>query len=106
MLAIIGIPPFPVFISKFILIKAFWLSGMSWLAVPFLLLMVIVAFGMGGTVFKMSFGDIPDSYIVKNKPAFYAYVPQIILLAVLLVIGINIPQQVLDFMNNAAKFFQ
>ena len=37
MLSIIGIPPFPIFISKFILIKAFWLSGMGWLAVPFLL---------------------------------------------------------------------
>jgi hydrogenase-4 component F len=106
MLSIIGIPPFPIFLSKFILIKAFWLSGMSWLAVPFLLLMVIVAFGMGGAVFKMAFGDVHANYTASPKPAFYAYVPQVILLVILLVIGVNMPQQVFDFMNNAAGFFK
>jgi hydrogenase-4 component F len=106
MLSIIGIPPFPIFISKFILIKAFWQSGMGWLAFPFLLLMVIVAFGMGSAVFKMAFGDIKENQKVNNKPVFYAYVPQVILLIILLVIGINIPAQVYDFMNNAAGIFK
>jgi hydrogenase-4 component F len=106
MLAIIGIPPFPIFISKFILIKAFWLSGLSWLSAPFLLLMVVVAFGMGGAVFKMAFGSIPENYAVAKKPAFYAYAPQVILLAILVIIGINMPKQVFDFMNNAAGFLK
>ena len=79
---------------------------MGWLAVPFLLLMVVVAFGMGGSVFKMAFGNIPANYIINVKPAYYAYTPQVILLIILLFIGINVPQQVYDFMNNAAGFFK
>jgi hydrogenase-4 component F len=105
MLSIIGIPPFPIFLSKFMLIKAFWLSGMYLLTIPFLLLVIIVAFGMGGTVFKMAFGDVPINYIPDKRPVFYAYVPQIVLLIILFVVGINMPQRVFDFMNNAAGFF-
>jgi hydrogenase-4 component F len=106
MLSITGIPPFPIFISKFILIKAFWLSGMGWLSLPFLLLMVIVAFGMVSTVFKMTFGNIPVNYVLIKKPVFYAYVPQIILLIILTVIGINMPQRIFEFMNNATSYFK
>jgi hydrogenase-4 component F len=106
MLSIIGIPPFPIFLSKFILIKAFWLSGMYLLTIPFLLLVIVVAFGMGGTVFKMALGDVPINYIPDKKPVFYAYVPQIVLLIILFVVGINMPQRVFDLMNNASGIFK
>ena len=59
---------------------------------------------MGNAVFKMTFGDIPENYKAVKKPAFYAYVPQVVLLVILLIVGINMPQQVFDFMNNASGF--
>ncbi|MHB1686734.1 MAG: proton-conducting transporter transmembrane domain-containing protein [Ignavibacteriaceae bacterium] len=105
MLAIIGMPPFPIFLSKFLIVKAFWLSGMSWLAIPFFLFLVIITFGMGGAVFKMAFGELPSEQTANQKLSFTAYTPQLVLLFILLVIGINMPQQVFDLLNRAVGFF-
>lgn len=104
MLAIIGTPPFPVFLSKFLLIKAFWYNGVTWLAIPFFLFMVIIAYGMGGAVFRMSFGEITEGRDNFLKPTFTAYIPQFILLFILLIIGISMPAQLLSLLNNAAGF--
>jgi hydrogenase-4 component F len=105
MLAIIGFPPFPVFMSKFLIIKAFWLSGMFWLAIPFFLFLVVIMFGMGSTVFKMSFSDLHTAPAVHNKLSVHAYVPQIVLLLILCLIGVHMPRQVLEVLNNAVGFF-
>lgn len=105
-LSIIGIPPFPIFISKFFIIKAFWLNGESWLAVLFFLFIVIVTFGMGSTVFNMAFGDDPSDGTGKIRSALSAYAPQIVLLVILLIVGINMPHQAFDLMNKAAGFFR
>jgi hydrogenase-4 component F len=106
MLAIIGMPPFPVFISKFLIIKAFWLSDMIWLAVPFFLFLVIITYGMGSTVFKMAFGEADAKTVPSRKLPIYAYAPQYILLLILCILGLNIPKEVLEFLNNAAGFFK
>ncbi len=105
MLAITGMPPFPIFLSKFLIVKALWYSGMSWLAVPFFLFLVIVSFGMGGAVFKMSFGEISSGQIADQKLGFNAYAPQLVLIIILLIIGINMTQPVFSFLNTAANFF-
>ena len=106
MLAIIGFPPFPVFISKFLIIRAFWLSGMFWLAIPFFLFLVVIMFGMGGTVFKMAFSDVQTANAGSKKLSACAYVPQLVLLLILCIIGVNMPKQVLDLLNGAVGFFQ
>lgn len=103
-LSIIGIPPFPIFISKFFIIKAFWLNGESWLAVLFFLFIVIVTFGMGNAVFRMVFGDSQTDADGSVRPAMSAYLPQIALLAVLVIVGLNMPQQMHDMLNKAAAF--
>ncbi len=106
MLAIIGMPPFPIFISKFFIIKAFWLTGQSWLAIIFFLFVIIIIYGMSSTVFNMSFGEHSDSEIKNIKPNYFAYAPQIVLLIILFIVGLNMPAQVFDFINQAAAFFQ
>ena len=105
MLAIIGFPPFPVFISKFLIVRAFWLSGMFWLAIPFFIFLVVIMFGMGSAVFKMAYSDLQTSNSAHKKLAAYAYVPQLVLLLILCIIGINMPKQVLDLLNGAVGFF-
>ena len=106
MLAIIGFPPFPVFITKFLIVRAFWFSGMFWLAIPFFLFIVVIMYGMGGTVFKMAFGDPQGANAEKNKMTAWAYIPQIVLLFVLCIIGLNMPKQLIDLINGAFKFFK
>jgi len=67
MLAIIGFPPFPVFISKFLIVRAFWLSGMWWLQSRSFLFLVIIMFGMGSTVFKMAYSDLQKFRFRNSK---------------------------------------
>jgi hydrogenase-4 component F len=104
-LSILGLPPFPAFISKFLIIKAFWLNGSSWLAIPFFLFLVVISFGMANAVFKMVYGKSQFEEENKFKLSSFAYLPQLVLLLVLLMIGINMPQQVFELINNAAGFF-
>jgi hydrogenase-4 component F len=106
MLAIIGIPPSPIFLTKFLIVRAFWLDGMSWLAVPFFLFLIIITFGMGSTVFKMVFGEMETSTVSKKKLTLSAYAPQFILLIILFVMGINMPEKALEFLRSAAVFFR
>ncbi len=105
-LAIIGFPPFPAFISKFLIIQAFWLNGMYWLAAPLFLFLLVITFGMGGAVFKMSFGEAQESTTINQKIMMHAYAPQFVLLLILIVLGTNMPKQVLNFLNGTAGFFQ
>ncbi|MBU1633997.1 hypothetical protein KJ762_05740 [bacterium] len=104
LIAIIGIPPFPAFLSKFLLIKAFFENGSGWLAAPFFLLIAVIVFGMGGAVFRMSFGDLPISSENNVRLHPLAYIPQIVLLLILLVIGLNIPESVQMLLVGAAGF--
>jgi len=104
LIAIIGIPPFPTFLSKFLLIKAFFENGMGWLAVPFFLLIAVIVFGMGGAVFRMSFGDLLISSEKNIRLNPFAYIPQIVLLLILLVIGLNIPESVQTLLISATGF--
>jgi hydrogenase-4 component F len=104
-LSILGMPPFPAFLSKFLIIKALWINGITWLAIPFFLFLVVISYGMGNTVFKMAFGKQKTEINTNADLSFAAYLPQLIMLAILLLIGIYIPNQVLLFINNAAGFF-
>lgn len=101
-LAIAGLPPFPVFLSKFLLIIAFFEVGMGWLAAPFLLLVILLFFGMGGAVFRMAFGNAPPAPKEFVRLGMAAYVPQLLLLVLLLAIGINLPAKVQGLLQSAA----
>ncbi len=103
---IIGIPPSPVFISKFFIIKAFWIKGMGWLAVLFFLFLIIVSYGMCTAVFNMVFGEDKLNEIKNKRLSFFAYTPQIILVIILFVLGINLPARVLALLNDAAGFLK
>jgi hydrogenase-4 component F len=102
LLAISGLPPFPAFLSKFLLIKAFFAVGMGWLAAPFLLLVIIILFGMGGGFFNMAFGALPVDSPASVRLSFIAYGPQVLLLLALLAVGISIPAPVQAVLQGAA----
>jgi hydrogenase-4 component F len=105
-LLIIGIPPSPVFLSKFLIIKAFWINGMSWLAVLFFLFIIIVSYGMFTAVFSMAFGDAEIDNKANNRLPLFAYIPQFALLIILVILGTGLPSQVLELLNNAAGFLK
>ena len=55
---IAGIPPSPLFLSEFLLLKAMIERDQIPLAIIFAILLTIIIFGIGKSVIKMSFGDI------------------------------------------------
>jgi hypothetical protein len=61
---------------------------------------------MCSAVFQMSFGEKKQEEPMSKKLSYFAYAPQICLLIILLLTGINIPSQILDFLNSAAGFFK
>jgi hydrogenase-4 component F len=106
LLAIAGLPPFPSFLSKFLLITAFFEAGQGWLAAPFFLLIVVIIYGMGGAVFRMAFGEPPPENNLSAQLNLSAYLPQLVFLLLLLAIGIYIPEQALHFIQQAAEFLK
>ena len=57
LIAIMGIPPFPLFLSEFFIIKALFQNGQYPLAVLFFLLLTIILAAMAKNMLKMSFGE-------------------------------------------------
>jgi hydrogenase-4 component F len=106
MLAISGAPPFPSFLSKFLLVRAFFAAGTGWMAAPFLIFVTVIFFGMGGAVTGMAFGEPPSSAPEGGKPAIWAYAPQWLLLALLLGLGLGVPAPVQNLIQEAAAFLR
>jgi formate hydrogenlyase subunit 3/multisubunit Na+/H+ antiporter MnhD subunit len=70
----------------------------------FFLFIVVVTFGMGNAVFRMTFGDSDIEGTGSVKPALSAYLPQIVLLAALVIAGINMPNLMNEMLSKAAAF--
>jgi hydrogenase-4 component F len=104
-LAVAGFPPFPSFLSKYLLVGAFFAAGRGWMAAPFLLAVVVIIYGMGGAVFRMSLGEDPAG-ASGRRPDFAALAPQIVLIVLLLSLGAGIPGPLLELLKKAAGFFQ
>ncbi len=100
-LAVAGFPPFPAFLSKWLLIDAFFAAGSGWMTGPFLALVVVIVFGLGCPVFRMAFGE-PPGPVSEGRPHPFSYGPQLVLLLLLLAVGLNIPTKVLALMREAA----
>ena len=106
-LAVAGFPPFPAFLGKFLLLQAFFAAGSGWMAGLFLALIVVIVFGMGGSVFRMAFGPPPDP--IPDAPGFRlgrfsSTGPQIFLLLTLLLLGLGLPESIRLLMRAAAGF--
>jgi hydrogenase-4 component F len=94
-------PPFPTFLSKFLMIKVFFEKGLVWQAVLFLLLLTVIIYGMGSSVFSMTFGD---KALRDRKPdnGILSFAPQIAFFVMLIILGISMPGNVYNLITNAA----
>ena len=100
-----GFPPFPAFISKYLLIQVFFSAGSGWMAGPFLALVAVIVFGLGSAVFQMAFGDPPEAVpasALSWRPDVSAVVPQIVFLLILLGLGLSLPETVRSVLRMAA----
>lgn len=95
-LAICAFPTSVLFISEFIMIKEMILQGRYLLCALFVILLTIILFGIGRVVIKMAFGKVSEDKVKvieenRHKVSVCMYIPQIVMLIVVFVLGIYIP---------------
>jgi len=100
-IAIAGMPPFPLFLSEFFIVKSLLSNGSIFYTVMFLLLLTIVLAAMGKSVLKMSFGEASEN-IGKNHVSIPEYLPQLVFLLMLIIMS-ALPGGFLNLLENAAK---
>jgi hydrogenase-4 component F len=100
-LALAAFPPFPAFLSEFMMAGAMLEAGRLWLLVLFFLLLTIILCGMGWTVLQMGFG-VPDPGVSPQRTPAANYIPQILFLGILAVIGVAMPETVFSLIGRAA----
>jgi hydrogenase-4 component F len=101
--AIAGIPPSSIFISEFLIAKEFASGGNFVLMGIFLAVLAVILFGMGRSVINMTFGRPAAG--VKGKTSLFSFLPQILFLIIILILGIYMPGPVSKMIEDAAKLF-
>lgn len=99
---IVAVPPSPIFISEFIMIKQMIVEHHYILCFVFMLLLTMVMFGIMRAVVKTAFGK--SNLEEKTKLGFNKYLPQIVLLAAAIELCVYCPKAVYDLIAGAAQW--
>lgn len=106
-LAITGSPPFGPFVSEFSILNGMFASGRYVIAGAFLLLLLLVFIGMGSTVLHVVQGRPPvDVRRTSYRDSIFAVTPIIVFMAMVLLLGLYIPQPVTDLLNDAVRYLE
>jgi hydrogenase-4 component F len=103
--AITGSPPFGVFLSEFIILRAAIDSDQFLIAGLFLAMLFVVFVGMGATVLSVVQGEPPkDLRPTAYHDSFLMVGPAIACLALVLLLGLYIPPPINGLLQDAANF--
>ncbi len=101
-LALVGSPPFNIFVSKFSIITAGIYSGYPWLMVVCLLFLAIVFAAFLRVISSAVFGELPEG-ITKGDAKTIILAPVAMLMVLILALGLYLPPQVLTLLNQATQ---
>jgi hydrogenase-4 component F len=106
-LAITGSPPFGPFVSEFAILNGAFDAGRIAVAVLFLIFLFVVFVGMGRTVLKVVQGRAPAE--LRGEPykdGFLTAAPVVALTAIVLMLGLYIPEPLRNLIEEAARFLE
>ena len=101
MLALVGLPPFGLFVSEFLLIQAAIAHGQLWLATVVLLLLLAAFVSLVNHLNRMLYGDAPEG-VTAGEPTTW---PVIVLLApavILVLLGTVLPASISALVRGSA----
>lgn len=101
-LALIGLPPFGLFISEFIIFRAGLASAAPWAAVFGIVLVAVVFAAMLGSVNRMLYGAPPEE-MARGDISRWSLAPVLVNFALLLALGITLPAALIDVLNQVLK---
>jgi hydrogenase-4 component F len=99
-LALVGTPPFNIFISKFLIITS-GLKDYLWLMLLSLLLLSVVFAAFFRVISSTLFGEKPEG-MAKGEFNWLTLVPPAVLIVLMLVLGLYIPPQLNTLLSGAA----
>lgn len=100
-LALVGIPPFNIFLSEFMILSTGFKSG-QFIATSIVILFLIVTFAVFlRHLIKMVFGN-PSSEMKKDDMGKLAIIPMVILGSLVIILGFYIPVQLQTLVQNAS----
>ena len=103
-LAIVGFPPFGIFMSKFLIIRAGFEMHHYFSSIILIILLVIIFIGMGSNILQMTQGLPPQEISIKDrKENFLAYIPPMILGLIVLLLGLYLPSGINNLIKDAVK---
>jgi hydrogenase-4 component F len=101
-LALVGTPPFNIFLSKFLIITTGLGTGHIWLMILCLLLLTVVFAAFFRVIASTLLGEKPDS-MVKGEANWLTLLPGAVLVILILVLGFYIPSQLMTLLNGASN---
>jgi len=105
--AVTGAPPFGPFLSEFTILRAAVGDGRIAVAGAFLALLLLVFIGMGATVLAVVQGEpAPEREPAPARERFSQVAPIIALLALVLLLGVWIPERLESALWSAARFIE
>jgi hydrogenase-4 component F len=99
--ALVGTPPFNIFLSKFFIITTGFGTGHIWLMVLCLLFLTVVFAAFFRALGPSLFGQKPDS-TVKGEANWMTLLPGAVLVLLIVALGLYIPSQLMTLLNNAS----
>ena len=105
LVGIVALPPSVLFISEFLTVKEMFAQNKIALSIVFLLLLMIILYGLAKAVIKMSFSDVVEEKqieLIENarKLNWTMYAPQFVMLIIAFILGVYMPEQVISLVQN------
>jgi hydrogenase-4 component F len=100
-LALVGMPPFNIFISKFLIITTGLGAGYVWLMVLCLLLLTIIFAAFFRVIAAALFGERPGE-LVQGESSWLTLVPGALLIVMIIILGLYMPPQLIALLNRAS----
>jgi len=98
---IVAIPPSPLFISEFLMIKQMILDEHYLIAAIFFVLLTFIAFGIMDSVIKMAFEK--GEQVEPARLSWAKYIPQITLVILAMTLCFTLNDKIYNFINEAVK---
>jgi hydrogenase-4 component F len=101
-LAIIGLPPFGLFISEFALIRAGFATGHAWLMGAVLVLLAVAFVAFFNHLNRMLYGAPPEGVAVGEKSS-WSLIPLALNIVVLVTLGLTLPAPLEELLNQIVR---
>ena len=90
MIALVGLPPFGLFLSKFAVMRAGFAADRPWLMAVILALLIVAFVALVAHLNRMLYGTPPDG-VILGETELLGLVPLVLCVAVLVVLGLTVP---------------